>query len=337
MSGRVHILESKRSNESHDRLLIEGETDSMRGAGILEYGGAIQLLDLPDPELSEPQQLLIEVRAAGVGNWDDVVRTGNWDVGSTPPMALGVEAAGTVLAIGPGVARFRVGDEVLTHPLPLPQQGTWAEALVAREGMVALKPSGMSVAVAGLFPVPALTASQVLSDAVGLSPGETIIVQGAGGITGGMIVALAAEMGGRVIAIAGAGGAERLRAYGASVVLDYHQPDWQHQARELVPGGATVAVNAVRGAAAGLVTLVADGGRLATITGDPPGQERGIRVSNCYVRPDGLALQGLAANFAERGLTLPVVRVRRLVEAASALSEVTSGQARGGVLIDPRH
>ena len=310
----------------------------MRGAGILEYGGAIQLLDLPDPEVSEPQQLLIQVQAAGVGNWDDVVRAGNWDVGSNPPMALGVEGAGTVLAIGPGVARFRVGDEVLTHPLPLPQQGTWAEVLAAREVQVALKPSGMSVAVAGLFPVPALTASQVLSDAVGLSlsPGETIIVQGAGGITGGMIVALAAGMGGRVIAIAGAGSAERLRAYGASAVLDYHQPDWQLQARELVPGGATVAVNAVPGAAARLIPLVADGGRLATITGDPPTQQRGIRVSNCYVRPDGPALERLAANFAVRGLALPVVCVRPLVEAASALSEVTSGQAGGGVLIDPR-
>lgn len=191
----------------------------------MEYRGAIRLLDLPDPEVSEPQQLLIEVQAAGVGNWDDVVRTGDWDVGSTPPMALGVEAAGTVLAIGPGVARFRVGDEVLTHPVPLPQQRTWAEVLAAREWQVAHKPSGMSVAVAGLFPVPALTASQVLSDAVGLSPRETIIVQGAGGITGGMIVALATKMGGRVIAIAGAGGAERLRAYGASVVLDYL--DWR--------------------------------------------------------------------------------------------------------------
>ena len=68
-------------------------------------------MDVSDPEVSEPQQLLIEVQAAGVGNRDDVVRAGNWDVGSTPPMALGVEAAGTILAIGPGVTRFRVGDE----------------------------------------------------------------------------------------------------------------------------------------------------------------------------------------------------------------------------------
>jgi len=62
-------------------------------------------LDLPDPEVSEPQQLLIGVQAARIRNRDDVVRAGNWDVCSTPPMALGVEAAGNILAIGPGVTR----------------------------------------------------------------------------------------------------------------------------------------------------------------------------------------------------------------------------------------
>ena len=65
----------------------------MRGAGILAYGGAVQLLELPAPEISDPQQLLITVHGAGVGNWEDIVRTGGWDVGDVPPMALGVEAA----------------------------------------------------------------------------------------------------------------------------------------------------------------------------------------------------------------------------------------------------
>jgi NADPH:quinone reductase-like Zn-dependent oxidoreductase len=63
----------------------------MRGAGILAYGGPIQRLELPEPEISDPYQLLIAVHAAGVGNWDDLVRTGSWDVGGTPPLVL-VEA-----------------------------------------------------------------------------------------------------------------------------------------------------------------------------------------------------------------------------------------------------
>jgi len=91
----------------------------VRGAGILAYGGAVQLLELPAPEISDPQQLLIRVHAAGVGNWEDIVRTGGWDVGGVPPMALGVEAAGVVRAVGAAVSRFRVGDQVLTHAVPL--------------------------------------------------------------------------------------------------------------------------------------------------------------------------------------------------------------------------
>ena len=308
----------------------------MRGAGILAYGGAVQLLELPAPEISDPQQLLIGVQAAGVGNWEDIVRTGGWDVGGVPPMALGVEAAGVVRAVGAAVSRFRVGDQVLTHAVPLQHQGAWAEMLVVPEGQAAHKPAAMSFPVAGLFPVPALTAHQVLSGAAALQRGETILIHGAGGITGGVIVAIAAAMGGRVIATAGPASAERVRGYGAGAVVDYHQPDWPAEVRRLTGGGVTVAVNAVPGAAASLMPLIMDGGRLATITSDPPPGERQIRVSSVIVSPNGIILEQLAARFAQDGLTIPVAGVYSLSEADRALSEVLSGRAAGGVVIDPR-
>ena len=307
----------------------------MRGAGIQAYGGAVQLLDLPATEISDPRQLLLAVHAAGVANWDDFVRTGRWDVGATPPMALGVEAAGVVRAVGAAVARFRVGDEVLTHSVPLPQ-GAWAELLVVPEDHAARQPAGMSVPVAGLLPVPALTAAQVLAEAVALQRGERVLIHGAGGITGGVLVAVAADMGGWVIATAGRASAERVRRYGAHVVLDYHQPDWPSEVRRLTGEGVPVAVNAVPGAAAGLLPLVVDGGRLATITTDPPPGERGIQVSNVYVRPDGRLLEQLAARFAQRALALPVAGVRGLADAGRALADVVAGRAAGGVVLDPR-
>jgi NADPH:quinone reductase-like Zn-dependent oxidoreductase len=291
---------------------------------------------MPEPEISDPQQLLITVHAAGVGNWEDIVRTGGWDVGGVPPMALGVEAAGVVHAVGPAVSRFRVGDQVLTHVVPLQHQGAWAEMLVVPEGQAAHKPAAMSFPVAGLFPVPALTAHQVLS-AAALERGETILIHGAGGITGGVIVAIAAAMGGRVIATAGPASAERVRGYGADAVLDYHQPDWPAEVRRLTGGGVAVAVNAVRGAAASLMPLVMDGGRLATITVDPPPGERQIRVSSVIVSPDGIVLEQLAARFAQDGLAIPVAGVYGLSAAGEALSTVVSGRATGGVVIDPRN
>ncbi|HBW19118.1 MAG TPA: NADP-dependent oxidoreductase, partial [Actinobacteria bacterium] len=54
----------------------------MRAAGIRELGGPVQLLELPGPRGPGPDEVLIEVRASGVGNWDDLVRTGDWDTGS---------------------------------------------------------------------------------------------------------------------------------------------------------------------------------------------------------------------------------------------------------------
>ena len=308
----------------------------MRGAGITEFGGPVRTLDLPDPAASGPDDVLFDVHAAGVGNWDDVVRTGGWDVGASPPMALGVEAAGVVRSVGPAVSRFRAGDEVLTHAVPL-RQGSFAELFVAQENQISRKPKAMSFEVAAALSVPLLTAAEVLLRTVNLKPGETLLVNGGGGVTGGMLVAIGAEIGARVIATADPRSAERLRSYGAGVVLDYHRADWQAEARRLAGGsGVPVAVNAVRGAAPGLISLVADGGRLATLTNEPLIAERGIAVTGFFVHPDGMLLERQTATFAERGLMIPVAAVYRLAEAEAALDAAVAGRLGGAIVVDPR-
>ena len=100
----------------------------MRAAGIDAFGDAVRMLDLSAPSPPAPDEVVISVHAAGVGNWDEIVRVGDWDVGHRPPLALGVEAAGIVDAVGEDVAGLAPGDEVLTHPLPLRYQGAWADA-----------------------------------------------------------------------------------------------------------------------------------------------------------------------------------------------------------------
>jgi NADPH:quinone reductase-like Zn-dependent oxidoreductase len=186
----------------------------MRAAGIKQTGGAVELLDVPDPRPLRRGEVLIRVVAAGVGNWDDIVRTGGWDVGRRPPMALGVEAAGIVSAVGSGVSRWAEGDQVLTHPLPLADQGTWAPWLIARATLLAEKPPAVPWATAGAFPVPALTAIQTLS-VLGVQRGERVLISGAGTVTGGLMVALAAGQGVDVLATAGPSSRERVEAAGA--------------------------------------------------------------------------------------------------------------------------
>src|SRR3954471_12831614 len=308
---------------------------SLRAAGIQAFGDEVALLELPEPPPLETGQVLIEVKAAGVGNWEEFVRTGGWDVGRVPPLALGVEAAGEVVDVGPGVEWPATGAAVMTHPLPLPYQGCWAERLVAQARLVAEKPDNASWAEAGAFPVPALTAEQVLSEALGVRPGETILVNGAGGVTGGMIVELAANSGATVIATASESSAARVTALGADVVIDYHDPEWTSLARDAArSSGIRAAVNAADGGEADALSTLVDGGRLATITGAPPAEERGISITNVIVRPDGDQLRLLAASLAEGKLHVDVAGSYPLARAAEALAQAIKGSS-GAVVLEP--
>jgi NADPH:quinone reductase-like Zn-dependent oxidoreductase len=306
----------------------------MRAAGITALGEPVEILEVDAPAPPGAEEILIDVAAAGIGNWDELVRIGSWQIGGPTPMTLGTQAAGTVAAVGSGVAQLREGDEVITHPLPLRRHGTWARRVLAPATTVADRPIGASWEVSGAFPIPALTAAQALDGALGIESGDWVVVNGAGGVTGGLLVQLAAARGARVIATASAKKAERLRGYGASQVLDYHG-NWPALVREITGGGAPYAVNAARGQAATTLQAVADGGRLATITGDPPREERGIAVSDVYVRPDGRQLSALAELLASGIISVPIASVRPLEEAAKALREVVAG-ADGAIVLSLR-
>jgi len=296
----------------------------MRAAGITALGEPVEILEVDEPAPPGPDEVLIDVAAAGVGNWDDLVRIGSWEIGGPAPMALGTEVAGTVAAVGSRVTDVREGDEVIAHPLPLQRHGTWAENVLAPAATVAPRPPEASWEAGAAFPIPALTAAQVLDEALEIESGDWVVVNGAGGVTGGLLVQLAAARGARVIATASAKKAERIRGYGASEVLDY-RGEWPAHVREITGGGAPSAVNAARGQAATALRAVADDGRLATITGDPPQEQRGVAVSDVYVRPDGRQLSALAELLARGTLSVPIASVRPLEEAGQALREVVEG------------
>jgi len=294
------------------------------------------MIEVGDPRPLAADEVLLGVKASGVGNWDEFTRTGRWDVGARPPMALGVEAAGTVIAAGQAVSDWMPGDAVMTHPLPLRDQGTWAPRLIAPAALLARMPGSATWDAAAAFPVPALTAEQVLSDALTIRAGERILVHGAGGVTGGLLVALAVLRGAEVIATAGPARRQRVGALGARHVIDYHDPEWPEQVRAITGRhGVAAAANAAPGGSATAIRAVADGGRLATITSDPPGQPRAITVSSVYVRPDGSQLRKLAKQFGKGQLDIPVASSHRLSDAAQALADVTGGHAAGAIVVAP--
>src|SRR5256885_17033220 len=188
----------------------------MRAAGITALGGPVEIFEVDELATPAAGEVLIDVVAAGIGSWDELVRIGSWQIGGPAPMALGTEAAGTVAAAGSGVAELREGDEVMTHPLPLRRHGTWAGRVLAPAATVAARPPEASWEAGGAFPIPALTAAQALDEALGIESGGWVVVNGAGGVTGGLLVQLAAARRGPVIATAGPQKAQRLRDYRAA-------------------------------------------------------------------------------------------------------------------------
>jgi NADPH:quinone reductase-like Zn-dependent oxidoreductase len=307
----------------------------VRAAGVRHFGDGVETLELPGPRTPRPDEVLLDVRACGMGNWDDIARTGGWDLGVRPPMALGVEASGVVAAVGDRVDGIKTGDRVTAHSLPLREQGAWAEQFIAAAEHVAVLPPGVTFDAAAAFAVPALTADQTIGDALQVRAGQTVLVNGSGGVTGGLLVQLAAYRGATVIATAGADSADLVTAMGAATVVDYHQPDWPERVRALTSGGVDAAANAARSGAAEAMRAVRDGSRLATITSDPPSAERGITVREVYVAPDGARLGGLVQRLAQGALTIRVGGQFALEQAAEALAQVRHGAHGSAIVLKP--
>jgi NADPH:quinone reductase-like Zn-dependent oxidoreductase len=306
----------------------------LKAAGIEQFGGDVRELSLPDPGPPGAGEALIAVRAAAVAPWDDLVRLGSWDVGARPPMALGVAAAGTVAAVGPRVDAWSAGDEVMTHPVPLLEHGCWSELLLTRADVLAAKPSAVPWEDAAAFPVPALTADQAIAAALGNSDAGRLLVHGAGGVTGQVIAALAVVLGAEVAVTAGPRNAELLRELGVAAVFDYHDDGWPARVRDWSGGGGVAAaINAAPGGEEAALSAVADGGRLATITGAPPAAARGVTIDDVYVQADGGRLASMAERLGNGQIGVAVGGIYRLSAAAEALNLAVRGGGGGAVVL----
>lgn len=308
----------------------------MRGSGIRSFWAAVEPLRLAEPAPLRPDEVLVEVVAAGVGNWDELVRRGQWDIGLSPPMALGVEAAGVVRAIGDRVTGLNIGERVMTHSLALRGQGAWAEQFVVAAVHLAGVPADVPFEVAAVLPVPGLTADQVLRDALRVQDthGASLLVHGGGGVTGTVLVQLAVHLGAEVIVTAGVDSAPHLSAI--ATVLDRRSPSWPDQVRRLTGGiGVDLAVNAVPFGAAHALAAVRNGGTLVTITGDAPPPERAVHVLSVAVVPDAPRLAGLGELVSAGALEMLIDEVLPLERAADALSRAVAGTNGRAMVLQP--
>jgi NADPH:quinone reductase-like Zn-dependent oxidoreductase len=164
----------------------------MKAARVLRYGppSVIRIDDVRPPEPG-PGQLLVRLKAAGVGNWDVLIREGKV-VLQPLPLIMGAELSGVVEALGAGVAGFKLGDEV--YGATNEQfSGAYAENAVPLAGMVAQKPKALSFIEAASASIAAATAWQMLFDYAQVTAGKTVLIHGAAGNVGAYAVQLARD------------------------------------------------------------------------------------------------------------------------------------------------
>jgi NADPH:quinone reductase len=288
-----------------------------------------------------PGQALLEVRAAGVNPADWKGYTGVF--GTDParlPLRLGFEAAGVVAAVGPGAegpaGPLAVGDEVIGFRL----HGAYASSLVVSAAALVPKPATLDWPAAAGLMLTGATAVHALT-AVGAGAGDTVLVHGAAGGVGQMLVQLAVAGGARVIGTAGSSGAELVRRLGGEPVP--YGDGLAGRVRALAPDGVTAAVDAVGTDEALDVSLelVPDRDRIATIANFARGGQAGVKLLGGGPGADpGTELRDAArlrlTAMAQAGrLEVVVAGTYPLADVAAAHREGMAGHTHGKLVLLP--
>ncbi|MEU9303919.1 NADP-dependent oxidoreductase [Streptomyces sp. NPDC048269] len=296
----------------------------MLAAVVNEFGGPerVELAEVPVPRPAAGQ-VRIRVLAAGINPVDGAVRAGVFG-GAGQRLGLGWDVAGEIAEAGAGVTGWSPGDRVVgLHYGAVKPLGTHAEYVVLDASAVAAAPSGGDAVAAAALPLSGLTAAQAV-DLLGLAPGSSVLVTGAAGVVGGLAVQLAARAGLVVTALAGAGDEALVRSLGAAAFVP----------RGEAPAGPVDGVldTAVLGEPA--LAFVRDGGvYVGVIPGAAPAAERGIRIEEQEVAPDGEQLARLVSLVDAGGLTLRVGDTFPLADAPKAHAHLATPGTRGRIVL----
>jgi NADPH:quinone reductase-like Zn-dependent oxidoreductase len=279
---------------------------------------------VPTPGADE---LLVRVRAAGVNPGDWRLREGSY--GITGPAVLGREVAGAVVAVGPGVTGFAVGDEVFGGCPGM--VGGWAEQAIVTASFAAHRPDSVSPEAAAALPVAAGTAHDALR-VLDLAAGSTLLVNGAGGGVGIPMVQLARARGLTVVGVASPAKHELVARFGAIPVA--YGEGVLDRVRTVAPQGVDAVFDLAGGDALRTVAeLVADRSRVISVADRVTLGELG---GHDLQRDRSTAvLTELVQLVAAKELDPHVTAVRPLDEAGAALADVESGHATGKVVLVP--
>ncbi|MEU5636258.1 NADP-dependent oxidoreductase [Streptomyces rishiriensis] len=305
----------------------------MKAISYSRYGGPETLVygDVREPKVG-PDSVLVKVRAAAVNPVDWKCREGHLDpmLDAVFPVVPGWDVSGVVVQLGVSVAEYAVGDEVIGYVREdFLSRGTFAEYVAAPVRTLARKPRHLTWEEAAGLPLTGLTAYQVLTGALQVKRGETVLVHAAAGGVGSMAVQLARHLGARVIGTASEANHDFVRSLGGEPVA--HGAGLAERVRGLAPEGVDAAFDTVGGESLKVsANLLAPEGRLVSIA---DGEVIGYGGRYYWVRPDAEDLTRVA-ELAEQGvLRVHVSRTFPLERAAEAHRLNEEGRTRGKIVV----
>lgn len=282
------------------------------------------------PPVAGHGQVVVRVHAAGVNAIDWKLRAGHVR-DAFPlqlPAVLGIELAGEVAAVGPGVTALRLGDRVLG---PKGGLGAYAELVAVDAAKLALVPASMSMTQAAALPMAAGGGWNSLHFAGPVRAGQRILIHGAAGGLGGFAVQFAHQAGAVVYATARSTQADYVRSLGADHVIAYDQ-----QRFEDVVGDIDLVLDYAGGdvAARSWAVLAADGAIVSTaapdIVANTPAGRRGLWFQNT---PDTARLQAIVDAVAQGRLQSRVASVVRLADLPAAIERLRTGANAGKTVV----
>lgn len=321
---------------------------AMRAIAQDVYGSAevLHLAQVTRPVPAE-HEVLVRVQAAGLdrGVWHltrGLPYLARLAFGLRKPKnpIPGMDLAGTVVAVGPAVTRFAVGDDVFGSG-----RGSFAEYAVARADQLAIKPANLTFEQAAAVPVSAVTALQGLRDAGRIEPGQNVLIIGASGGVGSFAVQLAKAFGADVTGVASTAKLDAVRSLGADHVIDYTREDFADGASQYdlildIGGNPSLARlrRALNPAGTAVITGGEEGGNL---TGGMNRQLRALLLSpfvgqrlTMFIGKVGSAdLEEMSGLIEARKVVPRIDRTFPLAEVPDALRYLEAGKVCGKVVI----
>ena len=330
----------------------------MKALTFKRYGKSpeIGITEVPRPTL-RPDELLVEVHAAGLNPIDNMITTGMFKpvLKFKLPAVMGSDLAGVVVEVGSSVTRFKPGDEIFASIFDQ-GPGSLAEFAVVPQHLAARKPTNLDFVQAASVPMVGLTSWQALKERANVQTGDRVFIPAGSGGIGTFAIQLAKHLGAYVATTTSTANVALVKSLGADDVIDYKKQEFEQVLR-----GYNVVLGTIRGdALEKSIGILKPGGKIISLIGPLDAAfaqarklnfvlelifglmsrkiirmaaKKDVDYSFLFVRPDGERLNEIGALF-DAGHIHPVVdKVFPFDQAKQALEYLSQGRAKGKVVV----